>query len=103
VSGVRLRVGTAATVAVRGELRFRDEEPRRVSGRALRRSGAPEAAPIAVFTHRAGRFTSPGRLADRSELELYAAPSLRIGFTVPEDAYGIRNLDGIAFDCAARR
>lgn len=91
-SGTVIRVGTDATVFLRGTLVNKAGEPMALQTGQVVSLSDPNWEPLTLFTNRAGRFALMGLRAGRYGLKLFSDPPLSITFEIPGDKTGIYDL-----------
>ncbi|MBD2666304.1 hypothetical protein H6G73_17825 [Richelia sinica FACHB-800] len=91
-SGTVVRVGTDATVFLRGVLLNSDGEPISLQSAQIVAVGDRNWQPVTIFTNRAGKFATSGLKPGRYEIRLFTNPPALIPFAIPSDAKGIYNI-----------
>lgn len=92
-SGTRIRVGTEATVYLRGVLLDTQGNPLALrQGRVISLSD-PDWPVGELFTNRAGRFAVTGLKPGQYEIRLYGVEDVVATITIPEDTTGVFDLE----------
>jgi outer membrane usher protein len=88
-SGTVIRIGTDATVFLRGTLQDRDGQPIALRTGQVRSLSDDDWSPVALFTNRAGRFATEGLKPGEYELSLTGDTSMMVRFSIPDDTSGL--------------
>ncbi len=91
-SGTVIRIGTDATIFLRGTLRNAKDEPLSLLTGELISVSDPTWTPLQLFTNRAGKFALTGVKTGRYELRMYADPPIIFSIDIPQDKVGIYDL-----------
>ncbi|MBD2136251.1 fimbria/pilus outer membrane usher protein [Anabaena sp. FACHB-1237] len=91
-SGTLVRVGTDATVFLRGVLLNSDGQPISLQSAQIVSVGDRNWQPVTIFTNRAGKFATLGLKPGRYEIRLFTNPPMVIPFAIPSDAKGIYDI-----------
>lgn len=91
-SGTLIRVGTEATVFVRGVLVDEQGNPLRLQTGEVVSLSEPQWQSVALFTNRAGRFVLEGLKPGQYEIRLSQPPPNQIRFEVPAGKTGVLDL-----------
>ncbi len=91
-SGTAIRIGTDATILLRGTLRNKKDEPlSQLSGEFISLSD-PNWTPLQMFTNKAGKFVLKGIKAGRYELRMFNDPPTIFSIDIPEGKTGVYDL-----------
>lgn len=94
-SGIVLRVGSEATVILRGTLLDQQGNPVELShGRILSRTD-PDWPAVEIVTNRAGRFVAPGLKPGQYDIWIFGFPEPVAPIDIPSGATGVYTLDAI--------
>lgn len=88
-SGTVIRVGSGATVLLRGVLLTAGGRPAALQYGEIASLDEPERRPVPLFTNRAGRFSVEGLRPGRYHLILQANPKSVVPVHIPKDKAGI--------------
>ncbi|MBE9058942.1 fimbria/pilus outer membrane usher protein [Sphaerospermopsis sp. LEGE 08334] len=88
-SGTLVRVGTDATVFLRGVLLNANGEPISLQSAEIIAVGDRNWQPVTIFTNKSGKFATSGLKPGRYEIRLFTNPPAVIPFAIPSDAKGI--------------
>jgi outer membrane usher protein len=91
-SGTVVRVGTDATVFLRGVLLNPNGEPVSLQSAQIVSLSDPNGKPVTFFTNRAGRFATSGLKPGRYEIRLFTNPPSVLQFEIPSNTRGIYDL-----------
>ncbi|OYQ65938.1 hypothetical protein B9G53_05920 [Pseudanabaena sp. SR411] len=91
-SGTVIRIGTDATIFLRGTLRNAKDEPLSLLTGELISVSDPTWTPLQLFTNRAGKFALTGVKPGSYELRMYSDPPIIFSIDIPKDKIGIYDL-----------
>jgi outer membrane usher protein len=91
-SGTLIRVGSAATVFLRGTLVNAECEAIGLETFEVIALDNPDWEPITFFTNRVGRFAAPSFQPGQYEIRQLGQPAITTQFTIPESTTGLYNL-----------
>ncbi len=91
-SGTVLRIGTDATIFLRGTLRNAKDEPLSLLTGEVVSLANPDLPPLQLFTNRAGKFALTGVKPGRYELRMYSDPPVVFSIDIPEGKTGLYDL-----------
>jgi len=101
-SGTVIRVGTEATVFIRGVLVDEQGNPLRLQTGEVISLSDPQWQPVVVFTNRAGRFVLEGLKPGQYEIRLSQPPPNQIRFQIPAGKTGVLDLGTLRLPGRAR-
>ncbi|MFN9762135.1 MAG: fimbria/pilus outer membrane usher protein [Pseudanabaena sp.] len=94
-SGTAIRIGTDATIFLRGTLRNNKDEPlSQLSGEFISLSD-PKWTPLQIFTNKAGKFVLKGIKPGRYELKMFNDPPAIFSIDIPEGKTGVYDLGAV--------
>lgn len=91
-SGTLVRLGTDATVFLRGVLLNANGEPISLQSAQIVSLSDDNWQPVSLFTNRAGRFATIGLKPGRYEIRLLTNPPSTVQFEIPPDTKGIYDI-----------
>ena len=91
-SGTVIRIGTDATIFLRGTLRNAKDEPLSLLTGEVVSLSDPTWKPLQLFTNRAGKFALTGLKSGRYELRMYSDPPIVFSVNIPEGKTGVYDL-----------
>ncbi|GBO53301.1 hypothetical protein APA_1208 [Pseudanabaena sp. lw0831] len=91
-SGTAIRIGTDATIFLRGTLRNAKDEPLSLLTGEVVSLSNPDLPPLQLFTNRAGKFALTGIKPGRYELRMYSDPPIVFSIDIPEGKTGLYDL-----------
>ncbi len=91
-SGTLVRLGTDATVFLRGVLLNANGEPVSLQSAQIVSLSDGNWQPVTLFTNRAGRFATIGLKPGRYEIRLLTNPPSTVQFEIPPDTKGIYDI-----------
>ena len=91
-SGTVIKIGTDATVFLRGTLRNAKDEPLSLLSGEIISLSDPNWKPLQLFTNRAGKFALTGLKSGRYELRMYTNPPIVFSVNIPEGKTGVYDL-----------
>ncbi|KOR33779.1 fimbrial assembly protein [Planktothricoides sp. SR001] len=91
-SGTLVRLGTDATVFLRGVLLNANGEPASLQSAQIVSLSDGNWQPVTLFTNRAGRFATIGLKPGRYEIRLLTNPPSTVQFEIPPDTKGIYDI-----------
>jgi outer membrane usher protein len=96
-SGTLVRVGTDATVFLRGVLLNTNGEPMSLQSGEIVSLSDRNWQSVTLFTNRAGRFATPGLKPGRYEIRLFTSPPSTVPFEIPPDTKGVYDIGTLQF------
>jgi outer membrane usher protein len=94
-SGTVIRVGTGATVLLRGVLARTDGTPVSLQGGEIVSLSEPKMTAIEVFTNRKGKFMAEGLKPGKFALRLFAYPEAPVPFEIPKGQAGMYDIGSL--------
>ena len=91
-SGTLVRVGTDATVFLRGVLLNANGKPVSLQSAQIIFLDEPNRQPVTFFTNRAGKFATSGLKPGRYEIRLFTNPPGMLEFQIPTNVIGIYDI-----------
>jgi outer membrane usher protein len=91
-SGTVIRIGTDATIFLRGTLRNAKDEPLSLQSGEVVSLSDPNWKPLQLFTNKAGKFALTGIKSGRYEIRMYSDPPVVFSINIPEGKTGIYDL-----------
>jgi len=101
-SGTVIRVGTGATVLLRGVLETADGAPVSLQAGEIASLTEPKMKAIEVFTNRKGKFMAEGLKPGAFELRLFADPQATVRLEIPKGKAGLYDIGSLKLPGAAR-
>jgi outer membrane usher protein len=91
-SGTVIRIGTDATIFLRGTLRNAKDEPLSLQSGEVVSLSDLNWKPLQLFTNKAGKFALTGIKPGRYEIRMYSDPPVVFSINIPEGKTGIYDL-----------
>ena len=101
-SGTVIRVGTGATVLLRGVLEMADGAPVSLQAGEIASLSEPKMKAVELFTNRSGKFTAEGLKPGAFELRLFADAQAKVRFEIPKGKAGLYDMGSLRLPGAAR-
>jgi outer membrane usher protein len=101
-SATVIRVGTGATVLLRGVLEAADGAPVSLQAGEIASLSEPKMKPIEIFTNRKGKFMAEGLKPGAFELRLFADAQATVRFEIPKGKAGLYDIGSLKLPGAAR-
>jgi outer membrane usher protein len=96
-SGTLVKVGTDATVFLRGILLNANGEPVSLQSGEIVSLSDRNWQPVTLFTNRSGRFATAGLKPGRYQIKLFTNPPAEMEFEIPANATGIYDTGTLQF------
>jgi len=101
-SATVMRIGTGATVLLRGVLETADGAPVSLQAGEIVSLSEPKMTPIEVFTNRKGKFMAEGLKPGAFELRLFADAQAKVRFEIPKGKAGLYDMGSLRLPGPAR-